>query len=1198
MNRKVDILTASYKDLINVDELYHYSVNIRYDLNNLKKIKAFVPTLSNIDVLKKLLLNTLKKNDKKANVLIGPYGKGKSYILLVLLYILSQGKNSTKRGDENFSVLAELCDRIKSIDSEAADIIEFILSERISYLPVILNYNYRNPEQAFFVALKESMERESLENLRLHTSFELTIETIKKWEESYPEAFEKFKGYLLAVNFTVDEFVKELARYNYEVYEYFTKIYSDITAGAKFNVLLNDDLISTYKSFTYKLREEGLFNGIYIVFDEFSKFIEEAVRGNHSIQLKTIQDMAELIERDTDRSINFSCIMHKPFDHYLKNATSVRVDLFRTIEGRFQEIYFISSMKDEYEVIGQVIKKDEPKFSALWEQYREKVEGLYLRVNNLFKPAYGEVELKNVARKCFPFNPVALYTLPKLCELMAQNERTLFSYMTSRDKGGFLYFIEKRHSDKEVKLLNIDDLFDYFELYFKKEIFNKKVADIYSKTEKALNLARNENEKKILKALSLFYIIDEPERLEPKEELLRISLDMEGESFDKALEELFERKILIKRKSNQFIDFFLSNNVDLWERIELYKSLKVKDLKISEIATKIKGFGFVFPRKYNDEYEMNRYFYRIFMEARELDTIDSYQDLLNIVFADGYIINLLWQREDEIQKAIEKIKQIKDERILLCIPQRPFEKLDEVREYIALQILYEEAKGEGNESLLYDIELLLEDEETLLTNYIGELFDCKNCRFYDYKGELLSIKSERELGGIINRICYEVYDLTPVIPNEMINKNNLTPQIRKALINAINCILEGKMDDIKGNKPEKTIIKATIVNKGLLDGKCKDKELKRVFEEIDSFLSKSSKQKVSFGKLYSVLQGKRYGLRKGIIPVYLAYKMKDLISSAVFYLQNKEIDFEADLFVKINENPESYFVFCDENSLEKESYLEKLIDLFKDYVRENERNRYSKIYNAIRAWYLSLPPFTQVTSDIKVEGQILSRDCVRTFKREIVSVEQNPFEFISHKLLRILESDSYSLAVLKLEKLKSALDLHLEGVAKEVAKKVKDIMGLKKGLDLSAGLKKWYFSLPKTVTEVFHGEPVNSFLKYLDEINGEEDIKIISDLSVIFTGVDINHWEDSACQNFCKKLKEVSDTLTNTREEENISGFYKILSGEKGTNIYKTLEKVPISEMGRVLKNAIEELLLEFGAALDEKEKLNVLASIIEERLS
>jgi hypothetical protein len=49
--------------------------------------------------------------------------------------------------------------------------------------------------------------------------------------------------------------------------------------------------------------------------------------------------------------------------------------------------------------------------------------------------------------------------------------------------------------------------------------------------------------------------------------------------------------------------------------------------------------------------------------------------------------------------------------------------------------------------------------------------------------------------------------------------------------------------------------------------------------------------------------------------------------------------------------------------------------------------------------------------------------------------------------------------------------------------------------------------------------------------------------------------------------------------------------------VARILEKVEISEIGKTSKNAIEEILNEFGSSIDDIEKLNILVSIILEHL-
>lgn len=76
------------KDVIKIDERFQTSVNIRFDIDKTNKIDEFIPAKSTLDVLETYLENIFEKGNNKATLLVGPYGKGKSHLLLVLLALL------------------------------------------------------------------------------------------------------------------------------------------------------------------------------------------------------------------------------------------------------------------------------------------------------------------------------------------------------------------------------------------------------------------------------------------------------------------------------------------------------------------------------------------------------------------------------------------------------------------------------------------------------------------------------------------------------------------------------------------------------------------------------------------------------------------------------------------------------------------------------------------------------------------------------------------------------------------------------------------------------------------------------------------------------------------------------------------------------------------------------------------------------
>ena len=64
-----------------------------------------------------------------------------------------------------------------------------------------------------------------------------------------------------------------------------------MTSGGVFNPLIDDEVISVYQSVNRILREKYGYAGIYIIFDEFSKYIEGHAVEGFAGDMKVLQDM-------------------------------------------------------------------------------------------------------------------------------------------------------------------------------------------------------------------------------------------------------------------------------------------------------------------------------------------------------------------------------------------------------------------------------------------------------------------------------------------------------------------------------------------------------------------------------------------------------------------------------------------------------------------------------------------------------------------------------------------------------------------------------------------------------------------------------------------------------------------------------------------------------------------------------------------
>src|SRR5699024_3860154 len=143
---------------------------------------------------------------------------------------------------------------------------EFISSDR-KYLPVILNstsYN-KNFSDILVYSLRNALEINNINDIKLDFYFEKAIEKIESWEINYKNTFKLFEEEL---DEDIEKFKIKLSEYNEQAYKKFKQIYTNITAGDNFNPYLDINPIEIYEKTSEKLKEKG-YDGIFVLYDEF-----------------------------------------------------------------------------------------------------------------------------------------------------------------------------------------------------------------------------------------------------------------------------------------------------------------------------------------------------------------------------------------------------------------------------------------------------------------------------------------------------------------------------------------------------------------------------------------------------------------------------------------------------------------------------------------------------------------------------------------------------------------------------------------------------------------------------------------------------------------------------------------------------------------------------------------------------------------
>ena len=1041
-----------YNKFIQVNEKFQTSINLQLDLNKLIKLNSYIPTKQSVEILNLLLKTVYYNNGDRASVLVGPYGRGKSHLLLTLLSILSlEGNEIDSENKLNADeVINNLRERVNCIDSDTEKLIKEVRVAKKLILPVIINSNYEDLNQAFLLAIKDALNRAGLDDLIANTYFDSALVMIEKWEKDFPETYKKFEDVLKMTESNVYEMKKHLKKCSFSAYALFKNCYPTVTSGSEFNPLINTDVIKLYNSINTVLCEEKHYRGIMIVFDEFSKFLEGASLHSISKDLKLVQDMAELAVRSGTNQIHFICVTHKEIADY---ASKQKIsDSFRTVEGRFRHIRYTASSEQSYELIANAIVKSEKIFDKFLRvnqaafdevKFHSHNTGAFSDILDNTENIYEEVIVKG----CYPLNPLSAYTLLRISEKVAQNERTLFTFLSKKEKYSLSEFLDKKH--ETISFLTVDWIFDYFVEIFRKEVFNKNIHTIWSKCESAIKQTKATVQIKILKAIAIIYMIAD-DKLKPTSAHIKTCLFIDDIEFEVAITALEKNHILHKRKSDSYYVFLTANGIDVQKQINDTKETKILRVNRSEMLKQIIDLSYILPRRYNDDYSMIRYFENRFIDATELLSIPDSAWLFKNADCDGFVLNVLMNGSVNADALIEHLKQLNDIRILLCIPDSHFGKDEELREFFSIKELKRNIDYENDDKMQQELLIYEEDCVQNLSRYIEKMYypGISQCKYYTKNGETATITKPLLLNRVVSDICFESYSQTPKINNEMINKNQVTTPIKKARMAIVESLFHQAtigIIDREGLGADVSVYRSTIINKGIEGSSCSnDDGLNDLLDLISNFIKRNEGVKKSFVELYQQLADKPFGVRKGIIPIYLGYVLKEYQNNIYFYYMNKEIPLSAELLEKINESPDKHYILLQPGTCVKEQYVSGLGVLFQDHINKNISyiNKVYQVVAAMQNWLRSLPKITReftliqfVERDKTVadKGLIAFRSALNQYD---VNARELLFDFLPEG---VFDTSDLNECYTKTKFLKDQLDSFLYNFKTQSANQIKEL---------------------------------------------------------------------------------------------------------------------------------------------------------------
>lgn len=1184
----------SLQDIIKFNSSFKTAINLYLNLNQPDKILSYIPTKSSVKFIDEYMKAVLE-NKEQATLFVGPYGKGKSHLLLVLLAILSLERNA-----ENKKIINQLIQKIKKVD-EIGDIVADEIDEiwnKKRFFPVLITSNTDDLSQAFLYALNDALKRENLLDLIPDTYYSIALERIYEWEKKYIDTYNIFEKELILCGTNMSKLKADLKMFSKEALNLFKSIYPKVTAGSEFNPMAVSDVLPLYKSTSEKLVQEYGYNGIYIVFDEFSKFIESQNGLAVGSNMKLLQDICELATDSTDSQIFFTMITHKSIKEYGKYLSQDIINSFTGIEGRIIEKYFITSSKNNYELIKNAIIKDNtmlrkiPHYEAV---LGDKILEEYYQLP-AFKSKFIEEEFDSIVLKgCYPLNPIAAYMLLNVSEKVAQNERTLFTFISNDEPHSMTRFVSE-HSREMEWSIGTDLIYDYFSPLFKKEILNEYIHNIWLSAEYAIEKSETEDQKKIIKALAIILIVNKEDEIPATDKYIKLCVN--AEDCVQAINQLENNQFIYRKSSTGSFVFKTRAGSELKLEIKRQRKIKGDNINYAKALLDVTKKYYVIPRKYNTINKMTRYFVNQYMKVDDFLNINSAKVLLEDCLGDGKIITLFDFKEIKQDKVKAHFSKLGEPRLIVICPNKELEIQKQLKDYEIIQGLQEnKIFTSNNEILKRELPLLIEDLTTELELVTRELYeenlDTKILYFSDKKVVEEKIQNEEK---IVNERCEEIFTRTPIINNEMVNRSIIkTTQTKKARLNVIQALLLHKdtEDFYAGSNQEATIYRALFCVTNIINHTPMD-NIKFVLQEINDFIDSCSDAKISVEKVVTKLISAPYGMRMGVIPFYFAYVLANRREDIVVYFVNKEVQLDADVVVNMCEQPEDYSIYVSQEDLQKEKYINELNVLFQIADNRNlSTNRIKDIFICMQRWFRALPQVSR--NMVNLDDYVESKDiacAMREIKQSMQKVEFNPFESLFISFPQKFNTQSLEETFKVIDECKTYFDDYFDWIQSEIVLKIYNIWGGKRKEDLFHCLKEWYENQSKTSKRGLYDGRITNFMSAIETLDVYNDVEVAKKIAKAITDIYVENWSSESFKEFTQELENTKKQIESIKDGKATNQMTLSFTRRNGEPFDKAYSYVDEST-GSVFRNIIEDTLEDFED-LSVNDKVSILLEMIE----
>lgn len=670
-------------------------------------------------------------------------------------------------------------------------------------------------------------------------------------------------------------------------------------------------------------------SGLVLVVDELGKFLEYAALHPQDADVFLLQQVAEAATRSAVPIVLLT-ILHSGFADYLPATEEVRRAEWQKVQGRYRDVPFQLPPDQVLQLVASALDSRLP--TSLASRWRTELDAV---VTRLLERRGGKC-LSRVLERCLPLHPItALLLWPLFRSKGAQNERSLFAFLTSREPYGLREYLSATPADSaSAQMFRPAHLFDYIATCLGLGAFRGDHARRWALADQALTRLSAESPRAcadVIKTVALLSLYGDQVGLRASPQAIALAVGDAAEAKN-ACEHLTSTSLLVFRKHSGSFALWEGSDFDLESA---HESARLRIRGAGSLAQRLERalrVPALVPRAHYVRKGTLRWF--------EVDLVSSAEELATALdrqsSADGRAAFVLASPDsltsaEELEALVRK--RVDTGRPVVLVFPRDLAGIEsalddlEAWQWVASYSPELASDAVARQEVRARVSAARDHLESIIGPVLGLAglsIDPSRSRWI-CDGSVAKIDTALALQKWLTSVCDRLFHLAPVLNNELLNRSVLSSASaagRRTLIEHM--LQQGSTPrlGIEGWPPEAAMYESMLSESGIHQERDSGWVFDRpkgawapAWDACLGFVRSAQSNRRPISELFQTLRAPPYGLKDGPLPVLLAAILLAMGDEVALYEDALFVpDLRIEVFERLLRRPESFDIRCHEFS--------------------------------------------------------------------------------------------------------------------------------------------------------------------------------------------------------------------------------------------------------------------------------------------